>query len=72
MDQDKNNLTEKQIQRKEYNKQYYATNKSKILDQLMTIVTCPNCKTTQTHQHLKRHMNSQLCKRRTEKIKTKK
>jgi len=49
---------------KQYNAQYYANNKQKILNQISKMVICELCGTTTTHQHLKRHQQKSLCLRR--------
>jgi hypothetical protein len=50
----------------EYNANYYLKNKETILTKLMEKVNCPNCGRESCHQHLKRHMKSNLCQKRIE------
>jgi ribosomal protein S27AE len=51
----------------EYNANYYATNKDATLAKLMANVICPNCGGNSCAQHLKRHMKSKLCQKRSAK-----
>lgn len=51
---------------KEYYAKYYADNKERILAMLREMVICPFCGSSSSHQNLKRHQKSNLCKRRME------
>ena len=50
--------------RKEYNKKYYAANKAKICAQLFEKEKCLLCDKFISHQNMKKHMTSKLCKSR--------
>jgi hypothetical protein len=49
----------------EYNAKYYKENKHRILQNFSQIAVCPNCGKNSTIHHLKRHMSSNLCKKRS-------
>jgi ribosomal protein S27AE len=53
----------KKLSQKEYNKQYYATNKKKILSTLLTKKECPHCGKSVNHQNMKSHQRSSRCKK---------
>ena len=53
--------TRKKRLQKEYNKQYYAKNKKKILSTLLQKVPCPHCSKMVNHQNLKAHQRSNNC-----------
>jgi hypothetical protein len=46
---------------KEYNKQYYANNKNKILETMNQKVTCSNCNKEVCKSHLNRHQKTKTC-----------
>ena len=50
--------------RKDYNKKYYAANKTKICAQLFEKEKCLLCDKLISHQNMKKHMTSKLCKSR--------
>ena len=50
--------------RKNYNKKYYAENKTKICAQLFEKEKCLLCDKFISHQNMKKHMTSKLCKSR--------
>ncbi len=52
---------------KEYNKQYYSNNKAQILKSMTELIKCENCGCSCTKYHLKRHMKSKLCLKRSKK-----
>jgi hypothetical protein len=54
-------------ERKEYNKKYYAENKQRIAEMLLTKEECPHCKKLITKGNLRCHMKSSICARRKEK-----
>ena len=51
----------KKLSQKEYNKQYYAANKKKILSNLLEKKECPHCGTKVNHQNMKVHQRSSRC-----------
>ena len=50
--------------RNEYYRNYYNSNKDKILSQLLQKVICPYCSRTINHQNLFKHQSTKLCKSR--------
>jgi hypothetical protein len=59
------------MDRKEYNKKYYAEKKKEICQKLFVKVDCTLCGRTVTHQNMKKHMKSNYCKLRQERGKPK-
>ena len=51
-------------ERKEYNKKYYAENKERIAEMLLTKQECPHCKKFITKGNMQCHMKSKLCVKR--------
>ena len=51
-------------ERKEYNKKYYAENKERIAEMLLTKQECPHCKKFITKGNMQCHMKSKLCAKR--------
>ena len=51
-------------ERKEYNKKYYAENKERIAEMLLTKQECPHCKKLITRGNLQCHMKSKICTKR--------
>ena len=51
-------------ERKEYNKKYYAENKERIAEMLLTKQECPQCKKFITKGNMQCHMKSKLCAKR--------
>lgn len=51
------------LKQKEYNKQYYAKNKGKILSQLSRKVKCPNCDRQVSFCNYTRHQTNSICKK---------
>jgi hypothetical protein len=51
-------------ERKEYNKKYYAENKERIAEMLLTKQECPHCKKFITKGNMQCHMKSKLCTKR--------
>jgi hypothetical protein len=49
---------------KQYNKEYYANNKNKIIKQMTTKTECPDCSKLITKCNLNKHMQSRLCKKK--------
>lgn len=45
----------------DYNKNYYHTNKQKILQQMKQKVTCDKCNKSINRSHLNRHKNTKVC-----------
>ena len=50
-------------ERKEYNKNYYTTNKTTILEKASNKIDCKFCGRTVVQSNLERHKTSDLCKR---------
>ena len=50
---------------KEYNKEYYSKNKQQILKSMTELIKCENCQCSCTKYHMKRHMKSKLCQKRS-------
>jgi hypothetical protein len=48
-------------ERKQYNKQYYAENKERILCDLCTKVQCELCGRTVIKNNINKHYTTQLC-----------
>ena len=61
----KNNLVTKEIKqtKQEYAKEYYQTNKQKIIDRGCQKVQCDLCLRIITRNSLSKHMSSSLCLR---------
>jgi hypothetical protein len=59
------------MDRKEYNKIYYANKKKEICEKLFTKVECDLCGRSVTHQNLPKHKKSNYCKLRHERNKPK-
>jgi hypothetical protein len=59
------------MDRKEYNKKYYADKKAEICKKLFVKVECQLCSRSVTHQNLPKHMKSSYCKLRQERNKPK-
>lgn len=57
--------------RKIYNKRYYEKNRDKILESLSQKEVCPKCGASVTEQHLSKHQETDLCKRRRSEYKKK-
>ena len=60
-----NQLKKRKTNTSEYNRQYYQKNKTHILANVLEKVPCPCCGHMSVRCHLKRHMKSKLCKKRT-------
>ena len=52
------------LKEKEYNKNYYEQNKTKILDKLGEVVKCPLCSSDCTKVYLSKYQLTKLCKKR--------
>ncbi len=50
-------------ERKEYNKKYYTSNKTIILEKASNKIECKFCGRTVVQANLERHKTSELCKR---------
>ena len=50
-----------QQERKEYNKEYYAKNKTKIIELISKKEPCKLCGKVITHQKMKKHQRSAYC-----------
>ena len=50
-------------ERKQYNKNYYTSNKIVILEKAYNKVECAFCGRTVVHANMERHKTSELCKR---------
>jgi len=59
------------MDRKEYNKKYYANKKKDICDKLFAKVECDLCGRTVSHQNLPKHKKTNYCKLRHERNKPK-
>ncbi len=55
-------------QRKEYNKQYYANNKERIISDLCQKVECPFCNRSVIKNNLMTHAKSAICLRTRERV----
>ena len=55
-------------QRKEYNKKYYTEHKQAIIADLCQKVKCERCQSEVSKSRLHIHKNTQLCKKRAEKL----
>lgn len=53
-------------ERKEYNKNYYTNNKSKILEKACEKIECEFCHRKVIKNNLKKHYTSAICKRYSE------
>jgi hypothetical protein len=51
--------------KKEYNSEYYAKNKNKILSDLCTPIQCEFCDRTVIKNNLLKHYDSKICKKFT-------
>ena len=60
-EEDKIIVVEGKQKTKEYNKQYYIKNKTKILAQVNKKVECTICNKITNHQHFHRHQLSSFC-----------
>jgi hypothetical protein len=49
---------------KQYNKDYYANNKTKIIQQMTAKIECPDCCKLITKCNLNKHKQSKLCKKK--------
>lgn len=58
-----NNIDESKLKQKEYNRQYYAKNKGKILDQLSRKVKCPKCERNVSMCNFVRHQTKSICRK---------
>jgi hypothetical protein len=56
-------------ERQKYNKNYYETNKDKILEKLTTKVTCKFCNREVSYNNLNKHYTLPICERTQEKNK---
>jgi hypothetical protein len=52
---------------KEYNKQYYAKNKEKLLQAAKVKVVCPHCNKTVNKENMIDHKKSKYCQKRVAK-----
>jgi hypothetical protein len=52
------------MDKKDYNKNYYETNKAKIAEKLYCKETCPHCQKVVSHQNMKSHQKTSYCKSR--------
>jgi ribosomal protein L33 len=46
------------MDKKDYNKNYYETNKAKIAEKLYCKETCPHCQKVVSHQNMKSHQKT--------------
>jgi hypothetical protein len=53
------------MDKKEYNKKYYAENKGKIAEKLYAKEECPCCGRTVSHQNMIKHRKTSYCKSRS-------
>ena len=51
-------------ERIKYNRRYYVENKEAILNQLLTKEECILCGRIVNHQNIKKHQNTNFCKKR--------
>jgi ribosomal protein L33 len=48
------------MDKKDYNKIYYETNKAKIAEKLYCKETCPHCQKVVSHQNMKSHQKHHI------------
>jgi hypothetical protein len=56
--------------RKQYNKNYYETNKARIIEKALTQVVCQFCNRSVINNNYFKHQQSKLCKRKSEQLRS--